>query len=76
MTQKIIDFSLNIKNKVVSLALENNETAKFYLFGKDVYSVVSDGLTKKVLQEVKSDCFLLFCGKMNEEQFKNKWLWT
>jgi hypothetical protein len=75
MRQKIIDFNLDIKNKVVSLTLEKEETAKFYMFGRDVYSVVSDGLTKSVFKEVKADCFNLFCGKMNEEQFTNKWVW-
>lgn len=73
-TQKIIDFSLDNKNKVVSLTLERGESAKFYMFGKDVYSSVSDGLTKKILAEVKKDCSYLFNGKLSEEQFKNKWL--
>ncbi len=69
-TQKIIDFNLDNKNKVVSLTLERGESAKFYMFGKDVYSSVSDGITKKVLKEVKQDCLLLFYGEINEEKWE------
>jgi len=73
-TQKIIDFNLDNKNKVVSLTLERGESAKFYMFGKDVYSSVSDGITKKVLKEVKQDCLLLFYGEITEEEFIKKWV--
>jgi len=75
MEQKIINFSLDNKNKVVYLSFENNESARIYKFANGIYSVVSDGITKKVLKEVKQDCLLLFYGEINEEKFKNKWLW-
>ena len=74
MEQKIINFSLDNKNKVVYLSFENNESARIYKFANGIYSVVSDGITKKVLKEVKDDCLLLFYGEINEEKFKNKWV--
>ena len=74
MKQKIIDFNLDNKNKVVYLSFQNNERATIYKFANGVYTVVSDGITKKVLVEVKQDCLLLFYGEIKEEQFKNKWL--
>ncbi len=55
MTQKIIDFSLDNKNKVVYLQFE-----RIYRFANGVYTVTSDGITKKVIKEVKDDCLLLF----------------
>lgn len=74
MTQKIVDFSWDIENKIISLTLEKEETAKFYVFGKGVYSVISEGLTKKLLTEVKKDCLLLFYEKITEEEFIKKWV--
>lgn len=65
---------MDIKNKVVSLTLERGESAKFYMFGKDVYSVISEGLTKKLLTEVKKDCLLLFYNEITEEKFIKKWV--
>lgn len=72
--QKIIDFNLDNKNKVVYLSFENNESARIYKFANGIYSVVSDGITKKVLADVKQDCLLLFYGRLSEEKFKNKWV--
>ena len=74
MNQKIIDFRLDNKNKVVYLSFQNNERATIYKFANGVYSVTSDGITKKVLADVKQDCLLLFYGEIKEEQFKNKWV--
>lgn len=74
MEQKIIDFNLDNENKVVYLQFKNNERATIYKFANGIYSVVSDGITKKVLEEVKKDCLFLFYGKISEESFKNKWV--
>lgn len=73
-SQKIIDFSFDNQNKIVYLQFENNESARIYKFANGVYSVVSDGITKKVLEEVKRDCLYLFYGEITEEKFKNKWV--
>ena len=74
MNQKIIDFSLDNQNNIVYLSFQNNERATIYKFADGVYSVTSDGITKKVLKEVKNDCLLLFYGELKENEFKNKWL--
>lgn len=75
-SQKIIDFSLDNQNKVVYLQFQNNESARIYKFANGIYSVVSDGITKKVLVDVKRDCLLLFYGRLSEEKFKNKWVFN
>jgi len=72
--QKIINFSLDNENKIVYLQFQNNESARIYKFANGIYSVVSDGITKKVLADVKQDCLLLFYGRMTEDRFKNKWV--
>ena len=74
MNQKIIDFSLDNQNNIVYLSFQNNERATIYKFADTIYSVVSDGITKKVLKEVKNDCLFLFYGELKENEFKNKWL--
>jgi len=72
--QKIINFSLDNENKIVYLQFQNNESARIYKFANGIYSVTSDGITKKVLVDVKKDCLLLFYERMTEDRFKNKWL--
>jgi hypothetical protein len=74
MVQKIIDFRLDNKNNIVYLQFQNNERATIYKFADGVYTVTSDGITKKVLKEVKNDCLLLFYGRLSEDGFKNKWV--